>query len=298
MTVRPIRRAILGLAVGLAAVAGIGFLAYSVLVHRLPAFVPDSVPLSASAPFRSWEEHDAIYRAAEFPYTVRVDDARSGGAVLYLGVLHSTDPAHAQWGRIRKQWTDFRPTVALNEGRSKVFRFASTSIGGISDPKLAYVLARRDGIPIYSLEPTYETEVQGLLAHWTPELVAAYLTIRVYVTEASGRTGDLDALASSLLRKRTSTSHLRDSLDSVEALDELWARELPSERDWRTLRTTEEVPLLRRIGDDAREIRGKHMVGSLVTLASRGERVVAVVGASHVIRHEPTLRGLLSDRLQ
>ena len=48
------------------------------------------------------------------------------------------------------------------------------------------------------------------------------------------------------------------------------------------------------IGDASREFRGRHMVESLTTLVSRGERVVAVVGGSHVIRQEPTLRSVIT----
>lgn len=47
----------------------------------------------------------------------------------------------------------------------------------------------------------------------------------------------------------------------------------------------------------SREVRGEHMVRTLVDLAARGERVLAVVGASHVIRQEAALGKALEKAL-
>ena len=41
--------------------------------------------------------------------------------------------------------------------------------------------------------------------------------------------------------------------------------------------------------DSSRQVRGRHMVRTLVEQVNSGERVFAVVGASHVIRQEPVL---------
>jgi pheromone shutdown protein TraB len=63
------------------------------------------------------------------------------------------------------------------------------------------------------------------------------------------------------------------------------------------LKDTESVPLLVEVGHASREVRGEHMVRTLVDLAARGERVFAVVGASHVIRQEPGLGKALEKAL-
>ena len=52
---------------------------------------------------------------------------------------------------------------------------------------------------------------------------------------------------------------------------------------------------LRAIGDADREVRGRHMVAVILDRMRRGERVIAVVGRSHVIRQEPILRAVLGD---
>jgi hypothetical protein len=171
-----------------------------------------------------------------------------------------------------------------------MFRFASRpATGTLHESELVRILAQRNGVPLYSLEPSYDAEVNGLLRKFEPKLVATYMTLRVFTSEAKGLKGDLDALALHLLRKRVDTDGLRGSLASVADLDAYWRKRFPDAPDWRTLSDTESVPVLRDVGDVSREIRGDHMVRTLVDLASRGKRVLAVVGASHVIRQEPAL---------
>lgn len=74
-----------------------------------------------------------------------------------------------------------------------------------------------------------------------------------------------------------------------------WREKFPDESDWRTLPDTERVVLLVEVGNVSRQVRGQHMVRTLVELVNRGERVFAVVGASHVILQEPVLRKLLES---
>jgi hypothetical protein len=180
-----------------------------------------------------------------------------------------------------------------------MFRFASRpATGTLHESELVRILAWRGGVPLYSLEPTYEAEVEGLLRHFEPRLVATYLTLRVFTSEAQGYDGDRDALALHLLRKRTDVAALRGSLTSVQDLDAYWRERFPGAPDWRTLPDTESVPLLLEVGHTSREVRGQHMVHTLVDLGARGERVLAVVGASHVIRQEPALGKALDKALQ
>jgi hypothetical protein len=238
----------------------------------------------------SWPEHDAIYAKTEFPYLLRLNPPQ--GELLYIGVQHARDASDPQLAAIESRWAEFRPTVALCEGRARLSRFATRPAQGPFDEStLVRILARQAGVPLYTLEP--ESEAAGLLAEYDARLVAAYLTLRVFTSEARGATGDLDALALDLLRKRTDVDGLRGAFASLQEFDAYWLAQFPGEPDWRTLRDTESVPLLVAVGDRSRQVRGEHMVAVLAELASRGERVLAVVGASHVIRQEPALRRAL-----
>lgn len=290
---RRLRKCLIATAIALVVITGGGAIGFFTLTGRLPRVEIQSVDLTVHPPFRTWDEHAEIYAQGQFPYVVQVDAAN--GALLYVGVQHSTDPDDPQFEALRILWAQFAPTVALNEGRSRYFFFASEALGGVSDPKLTYMLAQRDGIPIYSLEPTYQDEVDALLEEWPAELVACYFSLRVIASEASGDPGRAESLAPDLIAKRTNAGGLRDTISSVSDLDRVWSEYAPDEPDWRMLSDIDSVELMRTIGDDSRETRGAHMVRALSTLVAQGERVVAVVGASHVIRHEPTVRSLLGD---
>ena len=273
----------LGTAAGLVIVA----LAVSFLLFERPATYRPSVAMDSVA-LRSWPEHDSIYQAAKFPYVLRVERGRA--RLLYVGAQHTSDATNPQLAEIERLWAEFKPTVALCEGRASMFKYASRpATGTLRESELVRILAQRSGVPLYTLEPEYDAEVSGLLRKFEPRLVATYLTLRVFTSEAKGHDGDRDALALHLLGKRTDAPGLRGSLTTVADLDAYWRNQFPGAPDWRTLPDTESVPLLLEVGNVSREIRGDHMVRTLVDLAARGERVFAVVGASHVIRQEPAL---------
>jgi hypothetical protein len=245
---------------------------------------------------RTWPEHDAIYEKTEFPYVLEIEPGR--GKLLYFGCQHTSDAADPQLAELERRWAEFQPTVAFCEGRARMSRFASRpSSGPFSESTLVRILAYRSGVPLYTLEPPYEDEVAGLLRQHDAKLVATYLTLRVFTSEAKGYQGDRDALASGLMRQRLEVSGLRNVFASLADFDRHWRERFSGSPDWRTLPDTESVPLLKEIGDTSRQIRGEQMVRSLVELVRQGERVFAVVGASHVIRQEPFLRQTLAGVL-
>lgn len=241
---------------------------------------------------RSWPEHDAIYQSGKFPYVLDIDCGK--GKLLYFGARHTSEATDPQLAELERRWAEFQPTVAFCEGRERMSRFASRpESGSFSESRLVRILAFRDGVTQYTLEPTYEDEVRRLLQHHEARLVATYMTLRVYTSEAKGYQGDRDDLALGLMRKRIAVDGLQNSFGSLAEFDRYWQETFAGSPDWRSLPDTESVPKLVEVGDTSRQVRGEHMVRSIVELVRRGERVFAVVGASHVIRQEPVLRHLL-----
>ena len=247
--------------------------------------------IDLAVPFRTWEEHGRLYPKGDDTYVLQIDS--DVGGLRYFGSKHTRDRRHPQREQIETLWQDFQPTVALHEGRSRGFLIGPIyeRLLGLTEPALVHTLARRDGIPLYSLEPAYDREVGELLKRWSREQVALYFTLRVYWSEAQGRAND--ALAADLLAKRTDTPALSGSLASVADMDRVWNRDFSDHGEWRTLKKEPPSTYLHQISDDSRIIRGQHMVRALVDLVRQGERVFAVVGCSHVIRQEPTIRDLL-----
>ena len=263
------------------------WLCLTFVVVRPSAYQP-SIDLGAIE-LLSWPEHDKIYAAEEFPYLLELDSAT--GHLLYLGCRHTAEATDPQLVELENWWQKTKPTVALCEGRERMNRFKSRPDSGpYSESQLVRTLAYRYGTKLYSLEPKYDDEVAGLLKYHSAKDVATYLFLRAYTSEIKGYTGDHDALALSLLKERTDVESLQNTFDSLESFDQYWRSSFSDSANWRTLPDTEAIAQLVEIGNSSRQVRGEHMVRTVVELVRNGERVFAVVGASHVIRQEPFLR--------
>jgi hypothetical protein len=282
---------LLGLAILLLVVVGLGMYIW---LHLSPAgaVYPASQVAHIELPhrFRTSAEHDAARsRNGGNPYILHID-TEEAGALLYYGASHSSDPAHPQIADITSRWQAFEPTVALYEGRSRNFVYGALieRFAGLPEPALVHKLARRDEVPLYSLEPAYADEVAALRASFSAEQIALYFFMRVYASEAGGVADE--ALARDLLGKRTDVDGLRGSLATLADVDRLWQHDFPDEEDWRVQRSEPRYGYLAEISDASRRIRGEHMARILIDLVQQGERVFAVVGSGHVIRQEWNLR--------
>lgn len=258
-----------------------------------PPYRLDAAALAKPLPcrFRNGDEHDARRVAVPGPY--RLELARGNGSLLYYGAHHSNDPASPQVADIEARWREFKPTIALCEGRSRGYLTGRLGrlLQGLPESALVHELALRDGVPLVSLEPAYEDEVAALLRRWSPEQVALYFTMRVYWSEANGNADE--ALAENLLRKRTRVRGLDGVMATAADLDRVWSKDLNAHGDWRTLTSMPEGTFLEEIDLASRVVRGEHMARVLVELVGQGERVFAVVGSGHVIRQEWALRAML-----
>ena len=239
-------------------------------------------------PLRNRAEHDeALQRNGGNPYILEAS-TNGPGALMYYGASHTRAADHPQLASITNKWHEFKPTVALYEGRSRGFFYGDLiePFAGLPEPALIHKLARADNIPLYTLEPAYEDEVAKLLKIYAPEQIALYFFLRVYRSEAGGVAKE--SLAKDLLQKRTDVDGLRGTLLSLEDVDALWSRDFTDFEDWRTIR--DEVGYLAEISEHSRRVRGEHMARILIDLVQKGERVFATVGSGHVIRQEWNLR--------
>jgi hypothetical protein len=290
-----IRRGAIAIAISFAILATVTACSYS---RGAPSFDATGrlSKIELTVPFRTWDEHGELYPPGTDSYVLTIDESERH--LLYFGAKHSCDRNHPQRGRIEEAWAKFRPTVAFHEGRSRGYLIGPLfeRLVGLPEPAIVHQLARRDGVPLYTLEPRYEDEVAELVKQWSPEQVALYFTMRVYWSEAAGRANE--RLAVDLLAKRTDTPLLRDALKTVADIDRVWKRDFAEHADWRTLQSEPTGTYLSEISDASRLVRGRHMVRVLVDQARRGERVFAVVGCSHVIRQEPTIRALLAPQVK
>ena len=86
---------------------------------------------------------------------------------------------------------------------------------------------------------------------------------------------------------------------TIAEFDAVAKKNLPSVADWRTIEQKIFDPnpdlgmFTNDIADASVNYRGKFMIKTLAAEVEKGERVFAVVGASHVVKQEKALRKLL-----
>lgn len=262
--------------------------------HPLDYYTPgDGITLAA--PFRTMAEHDAFMADRAWPYVLRLD--YEDAALVYYGSWHTQDPEDPQIAEIQRLWDEFGPTVAVTENRMGLF--AGTLPMGVSvfgEFATMYALGRRDGLPVYTLEPRWDAEVAEMKQAFPAEEVTLFYTLRVFLSERGDADPDeVDDLAAHLLKKRGSRPGLEGTLPDLAALDRLWDERFAHLGPWRELPRGSVDPSaggtrLNEIATIANEIRDRHAVRVILDLMGRGERVFAVAGGSHVVKQEPVIR--------
>ena len=237
------------------------------------------------------------------PYILRLEQGERG--LLYFGARHVFDPADLQIDAIERMWEEFHPTVAFNEGGNPpVLATREEAVGRIGEPGWVRFLAARDGVPVFSLEPEREVETAHLVRRFTPEEVKVFYILRQIPQWRNSR--DPRPLADRLENMIGGLSLIQELAGAPRDYGELaesCVRVVPEIPD--CLAITREwfdpVPDVRKgitndISAEASWFRDLHMLDLLIDRVRRGERVFAVVGASHVVMQERPLRRALEPR--
>lgn len=241
--------------------------------------------------------HDARYAQLEKSgYVLHITPELVGTAVpgdlLFFGALHSKDPAHPQLATLRRAWNEFKPTVALVEGRMSFFVGTATQgIRVFGEGAAVYALAEDQGVPLFTLEPPLEAEIAALEECGDRTQVAMFRVLSGYMSARRGGPVS-DFKIERLLSKRAAP--LTDALPSIAAFDAYFASQFPGLPGWRDLPEEAMWPgkadtLLHRMATRANRVRDEHFVRTMLDLTRRGERVLAIAGRSHTIIFEPVL---------
>jgi hypothetical protein len=238
-------------------------------------------------------EHDT-------PYVLRF--ARGRGALLFFGAAHIYAPGDAQVARIVALWAEFRPTMAFNEGGDPPDEASlMTAAARFGESGVVRFLARRDGVPAASLEPSMRAQVEGLRASgFTDEQILVFFVLR-QMPQHRARTGVAmdEARLGEVLRHFHETTGITTPATS-EALAAACARLLPPLRHWSEAPAAwfdpvfTEPPAFTNVANGrVSQVRDAWTVKLLADHVRRGERVFATMGASHVVMQEPALRARL-----
>lgn len=269
---------------------GLGHLPY----HSPTVALPNAAFLTAT-------QHDSVMAGRDWPYNITLNSAQ--GDLFYFGSYHTNDPDDPQVDVITTSFEQFGPTLALTENTGG---FAPggprRAIKNLGEFGLVIRLADRDGIPIYSLEPTWDDEIGMVTERFTPAEATVFYTLRVYLSERGDERdpAKMDKLARHLLGKRGSRPGLDGVIPDLAAFDAVWRQSFGDERDWRTLPPEaiwpgHEPTKLQAISRFVNEVRDRHMARVILDFVMKGERVFAIAGGSHVVKQEPVLRAALDQ---
>ena len=276
------------------------------MIHRRHALLFAVSALAACRRGRilSYEEYARIEH--DIPYVLRFNHGH--GSLLFFGSAHTYDPGDPQVGRIAALWTDFRPTLAYNEGGDPPAELAlEAAVSRFGESGLVRHLARRDRVPVASIEPTMTRQVEVLReAGFSDEQIKLFFVLR-QVPQHLEQAGSpmSDARATEVLAYFTKTTGLTGSPTTPAELAAACTRLLPALRDWREVPQAWFDPVVERspafTGTASLRLsvlRDAWVVDLLGEVVGRGERVFAVMGASHVVVQEPALRVLLGRPLR
>lgn len=260
-----------------------------------PVYTPRSSVKIAGENLSS-TQHDARYaQLEEGGYVLHIVPQAAltvRGELVFFGALHSKDPGHPQLATLRRVWDEFKPTVALVEGRMSFFVGTNTQgIRVFGEGAAVYALAEAADIPLYTLEPPLEAEIAALEECGDRKQVAMFRVLNGYISARRGGPVS-DFKIRRLLAKRARP--ITDAFPSVASFDEYFASQFPGRPTWRDLPEDAMWPgkndtLMHRMATRSNIARDEHFARVMLDLTLQGERVFAIAGRSHTLILEPVL---------
>ncbi len=252
----------------------------------------------------SWEEYSR--NSYSWPYILNIYEPHGG--LFYVGVQHSNDPTEEHFQEIEMFWKQFNPDIAFNEGGdfSVEGNTRSEVIRNYGEPGLVRFLAVRHHIAVNSMEPKFTEEVTELLKKYSPEQVKIFYIMRDMVAYDRGQFPNKtreQCLQDAIARYSAEAALRNVPPTSVRELEPTFAKYFPglgspNNKDalvgWVDPASAE--TLLNKISRDSTEYRDQFMVAIIARSVCEQKRVFVVVGWSHIVRQEPAIRALLSEK--
>lgn len=232
------------------------------------------------------------------PYILQFNTG--SGSLLFYGAEHTGDPKDRQIADIERRWTAFHPTVAYNEGGDPpTLDDPDAAVKQYAEPGFLRFLAGRDHIPVATFEPSFDDEVAYALKNYSRQQVKVFYALR-QVTEArvAAGTTPLEERIKDWLSNYLPDHGLKNSPNTLEEFTESCKSLFPDLTDWRKVSEdwfdpTQSGHYTNDLANDTGVFRDKHIFHVLVERAKRGDRVFAVIGASHVVVQEAALMRVL-----
>jgi len=231
----------------------------------------------------------------DVPYVLEFKTAK--GALLLYGSRHVFDPGDPQIADIQEEFKRFQPTAAYNEGGNPpTEKDLRTAVERYGESGLVRFLGRQQHLTVETFEPKREDEVRELLKRYSAEQLKVFYVLRGSLTyRRSKRSASLDAyMKHALTDPFWKQNGLGGSPTTIDELEKSCAGLFGGFGDWRHVPEewfdpTRSKHFTNEASNDSGLIRDRHIFSVLVDRAKKGERVFAVIGASHVPVLEPAL---------
>ena len=253
----------------------------------------------------SWQEYKSY--SYSWPYSYRINT--SHGGLLYFGVEHSYRPQAYQFSQIETLWKQFRPEIAFNEGNTPPIGRINKkrSIKKYGEVGLIVFLSKQDtahSIHLESLDPKFEEEVAFLRRRYSGEQLKVFYVLRQKSTydRMSKPAVSLNEYLDDFIRNELRI--LDAPPNSITELQSIYAKYFPDKGLYRraTYSLVDPAPdptvketVFNEISRASIEYRDQFMIGQILRFVCQ-KRVLAVVGATHVVMQEPALRALLPEK--
>jgi hypothetical protein len=221
------------------------------------------------------------------------------GALLLFGAEHTGDPKDPQIAEIERLWKSFQPTMAYNEGGNPpTLKDATKAVETSGEPGFVRYLADRDKVPVATFEPDFKDEVAYAAKIYTPEQVKVFYVLR-QVTEGRRLTSD-KTVDERMVDWLGQWDELSGAPNTVAEFSALCKRYFPELKDWREVPEdwfdpTQSIHYTNELANATGMFRDQYIYKLLLDRAKRGDRVFAVIGASHVVVQEPAWRATLGE---
>jgi hypothetical protein len=265
------------------------------VIWKSPSFYKVKENRELVAPIMDMNGYKEIWQTHRRPYCYSIHSPLKG-KVYVLGVEHITDQSHPQFDTILTTWNKAKPTVALVEGRlGFLFKWFQNPIKKYGEGGLVSNLAKRDGIYLYTWEPSRDDEVAILMEQFPVEQIAMFYSFRPYFSNMRhGKPKHPEKKLQEYLKNRTDYDHIRGVFKSWEELDSAWQRDFP-EIKWQDYSDEKGWPkgYLYEIWNASNLSRDFHLIQTILELVEKGETVFVTMGASHAPRIEKALKAMI-----
>lgn len=272
-----------------------GFLFYNCAIWRSPKYYSTQTQCSDTTEVLSMKEYGQLAESHPRPYVYEVASAGKG-KVLIFGAEHTKNPSNKQINAIEQKWNEFKPTVALVEGRlGFLMKPFMNPVKVYGEGGWVANLAKRDKVTLFSWEPSADSVNKSLVAHYTAEQLALSRILNPYFSNLRyGKPASPEKYVEDVL-DRAAEFGVQHKFKSASDVDKYWKQYFPSGPDWREVSDQWGLPgYLGSIADTRNWIRNTHLTCIIHELINTGERVFVVAGSSHAVCIEAALMDTLN----